>query len=311
MGIRAASIPGRVTASDLEALHVSHGHLCLPSGHVPPNPLGVLRATELEAGVQLFLVDVEIPAAAPIESHYSEGIYCSLCLEGRMRCRLNDSSQHMLFEAGHFWLQKVAAGDVWVNDPLVGGRFRSLCLQIDAAWLARQGAALPHAMRPVGASAALRRQALLAFSAPGSSDAGAAVHLLRLRALGLALIAEALSLGTEREAPVPAAVRGRDLPSLTAARELVEREFAQPWTMAQIAARVGLPVRRLKAGFLQAFGCTVFGHLQAIRLARAHDLLRAGRQVTQVALEVGYSHPGSFSRAYRAAYGRAPRDDAA
>lgn len=311
MGIRSAAIPGRLTTSDLEAVHASHGHLCQPSGHALRNPLGMLRATALEPGIQLFQVDVEIPAAAPIESHYSKGIYCSLCLEGRMRCRLNGNPQHMLFEAGHLWLQKVEAGDAWVNDPLVGGRFRSLCLQIDEEWLARLGAAVPHGMRPVGASAALRRQALLAFSAPGSGNAGAAVHLLRLRALGLALIAEALSLGPEREAPTPATVRGRDLPALAAARQLIEREFALPWTMAQIAARVGLPARRLKAGFRQAFGCTVFGHLQAIRLARAHDLLRAGRQVTQVALEVGYSHPGSFSRAYRTAYGRAPRDDAA
>jgi len=288
-------------------LNARHGHACRPSSRIPPNPLGSFKAVELEPGLRLFIADVELPAGAPVENRYNQGLFCSLCLEGRMHCRLNGDPEPIVFQAGDLWFQEIAPGDVWVSEQQEHGRFRSLCLEIDRTWMTQLPADAPHGA-PLPATAALRKYASVAFYMDAQTPPP---RHLRLRALGMMMMAEALDAAA-RHPPILSAnvVRSRDLPLLAAARSLIEREYEQAWTMEQIATRVGLPVRRLNSGFRQAFGSTVFGHLQAVRMARAYDLLRQGRPVTSVALEVGYASLGSFSRAYRAAYGRAPSTDA-
>lgn len=309
MGIRKTHLPERLAIDELHALNARHGHAFQPSARIPQEPLGSVNVEELEPGLRLFIADVEIPKNAPVQNHYNQGLFCSLCLEGWMHCRLNGEPQPIVFQAGELWFQEIRPGDVWVNESQTSGRFRSLCLEIDRAWLMRLQADAPYSM-PVPANAALLKYASSVLSKDTRTQMMPPRHL-RLRALGMMMIAEVLDAATKNPPTLATdAVRSRDLPLLAAARSLIEREYEQPWTMEQIATRVGLPMRRLKSGFRQAFGCTVFGHLQAVRLARAYDLLRQGKPVTSVALEVGYTHPGSFSRAYRAAYGRAPSDDA-
>lgn len=306
MGIRKAHLPERLAIEELAALNTRHGHACQLSARIPRAPIGSVNVIELEPGLRLFIADVELPAHAPVENHYNQGLFCSLCLEGRMHCCLNGDPEPIVFQAGDLWFQEIKSGDVWVNEAQATGRFRSLCLQIDRTWMMGLQADVPYGT-PLPATAALRKYASMAFSKDAET---LPPQHLRLRALGMMMMAEALDAATKHP-PIlsPNVVRSRDLPLLAAARSLIEREYEQTWTMEQIADRVGLPVRRLKSGFRQAFGCTVFGHLQAVRMARAYDLLRQGKPVTSVALEVGYSHPGSFSRAYRAAYGHAPSND--
>ncbi|GAA2539428.1 AraC family transcriptional regulator [Pseudonocardia hydrocarbonoxydans] len=103
-------------------------------------------------------------------------------------------------------------------------------------------------------------------------------------------------------APRPATVRH--------AVELLEATPEHPWTVADLARRVGLTTRGLQAGFARHLGVAPTAHLRRIRLERAHlDLVAADParcSVAEVAHRWGFTHLGRFGAAYRARYGRPP-----
>lgn len=102
--------------------------------------------------------------------------------------------------------------------------------------------------------------------------------------------------------PRPASVRE--------AVELLEAEPERPWTVAELAGRVGVGSRGLQDGFARHVGTSPTAHLREVRLRRAHaDLLAADparHTVTEIALRWGFTHLGRFAAAYRHRYGHAP-----
>lgn len=97
-------------------------------------------------------------------------------------------------------------------------------------------------------------------------------------------------------------------------RERVQRvmailagNMAEPPDLAEIGRRVGCSHYYLSRIFSQETGCGIFQYLRRLRLERAAGLLREGKMnVTQVALEVGYSSPSHFSSAFHEMYGCCP-----
>ena len=85
---------------------------------------------------------------------------------------------------------------------------------------------------------------------------------------------------------------------------------AHPFTIATLARTAGVSTRTLQAGFRRYLGSTPMAYLRHVRLARAHEDLRAAdpRQVTvaQVAHRWGFLHLGRFAAAYRARYDTTP-----
>jgi AraC-like DNA-binding protein len=76
-----------------------------------------------------------------------------------------------------------------------------------------------------------------------------------------------------------------------------------------IGQTLGVSRSRLYALF-ERFG-GVSAYIQGRRLARIHAILAAGndpRQLFAIAQSCGFTNPGHFSRAFRAAYGVSPRD---
>jgi len=97
-------------------------------------------------------------------------------------------------------------------------------------------------------------------------------------------------------------------------RERVERviailreNLAEPPTLDEIGRRVGCSHFHLSRIFSQEMGRGIFQYLRALRLERAAELLREGEMnVTQAALEVGYSSLSHFSTAFHDAFGCCP-----
>ncbi|NEQ29414.1 MAG: helix-turn-helix transcriptional regulator [Leptolyngbya sp. SIO4C5] len=95
-------------------------------------------------------------------------------------------------------------------------------------------------------------------------------------------------------------LRSRDIDQLHQAKDILQKQADQPPSLTELARQVGLNDRKLKQGFRQLFGTTVFGYLQSYRLEQAKLLLRdADCTVAQVALKVGYTNPEAFSTAFR------------
>lgn len=127
----------------------------------------------------------------------------------------------------------------------------------------------------------------------------AKVH--EIAALRLAQLSE--DLGSSK----PLNLTRRDIDLLEEARDILLTRFHAPPTIAELAGQVGLNRTKLKAGFKQRFGTTVFGFVRSLRMQYASTLLRDGVcNVTEAAATVGYNSPGAFAVAFKAELGFSP-----
>ncbi|MGE5407792.1 MAG: helix-turn-helix domain-containing protein [Syntrophothermus sp.] len=94
---------------------------------------------------------------------------------------------------------------------------------------------------------------------------------------------------------------------LLRARDLADARFAEPLTVADLAAAAGLSRAHFSREFRRAFGVSPHAHLLTRRLERAAALLRAtDRSVAEICLDVGLTSVGSFTTSFKRAYGRTP-----
>jgi AraC-like DNA-binding protein len=87
----------------------------------------------------------------------------------------------------------------------------------------------------------------------------------------------------------------------------LREHLSEPVTLEHIGRKVGVSPCYLSRIFAQTMGCGIFQYLRNLRLERAAEMLREGRRnVTEVALEVGYSSLSHFSQAFRERFGCCP-----
>ena len=108
--------------------------------------------------------------------------------------------------------------------------------------------------------------------------------------------------------PHESTLRGAvDRERLHQARVILETEFADPPTLLALARRVGLNDFKLKCGFREVLGTTVFGYVRKIRMEKAKQLLETSDvSITQVALSVGYNSISHFTMAFKRSVGILP-----
>ena len=88
---------------------------------------------------------------------------------------------------------------------------------------------------------------------------------------------------------------------------ILKENLAEPPSLDEIGRRVGCSHFYLSRTFTQEMGRSMMNYLRDLRLERAAELLREGKlNVTQVALEVGYSSPSHFSTAFHEMFGCCP-----
>ncbi|QTF92965.1 helix-turn-helix domain-containing protein [Halomonas sp. BM-2019] len=86
-------------------------------------------------------------------------------------------------------------------------------------------------------------------------------------------------------------------------------DYRGPLPLAEIARRCGITSRQLQRLFAEHLASTPRGWYLGLRLEHAHQLLtETDLDVLAVALACGFASSSSFSRAFRARYGQAPRE---
>jgi AraC-like DNA-binding protein len=99
----------------------------------------------------------------------------------------------------------------------------------------------------------------------------------------------------------------RDMAALQLARTILDRDFAHPPTVAQLALTIGLNRNKLYYGFKKLFGVSISEHLQERRIREAYDLLtQTDEPISEIAAQIGFRHQCNFSTAFRAHYGVTP-----
>lgn len=88
---------------------------------------------------------------------------------------------------------------------------------------------------------------------------------------------------------------------------MLSNNLAETPALEEIGRTVGCSAFHLSRTFSQATGMTIPQYLRQLRMERAAELLRSGKfNVTETALEVGYSSLSHFSHAFRETYGCCP-----
>lgn len=91
--------------------------------------------------------------------------------------------------------------------------------------------------------------------------------------------------------------------------ELLRQRIDAPPTIAQLSALVGLNESDLKRCFKCLYGVSIASYSRRRRLDTACDLLaHSPLGVAAIALEVGFTNPSQFARAFRRQYGVNPSD---
>lgn len=105
----------------------------------------------------------------------------------------------------------------------------------------------------------------------------------------------------------PLTREGWDDPLLASAFEVLSRRFADPLSLRDVAAELGLTPGHVTTVVRQRTGRTVQQWLVEIRLAEARRLLEGGDlPVAAVGARVGYPDPAYFARVFRRSHGMSP-----
>ncbi|WP_165793149.1 helix-turn-helix transcriptional regulator [Sphingobacterium haloxyli] len=100
-----------------------------------------------------------------------------------------------------------------------------------------------------------------------------------------------------------------DVACLHDAKNFIEQHFNQSISIVGLAQQVGINQTKLKAGFKELFGNTVFGFIRDLQMEKArHLLLDEKRYVGEVADIVGYKHAHHFAAAFKRKYGILPSE---
>ena len=92
------------------------------------------------------------------------------------------------------------------------------------------------------------------------------------------------------------------------AKEIVISRMMEPPTLAELSKEIGLPLKKLKEGFKQIYGDSVYSFLFDYKMEHARKLLESGKHnVNEIGLKVGYSTSSHFIAAFRKKYGTTPK----
>ncbi|KAM3091480.1 helix-turn-helix transcriptional regulator [Phormidesmis sp. 146-12] len=99
-----------------------------------------------------------------------------------------------------------------------------------------------------------------------------------------------------------------DIDRIHLAKKIMTENADHPPSLMELARQVGLNDFKLKGGFRQVFGTTVFGYLHQHRMETARQLLTERRMnVKEVAQSVGYASQSRFAEAFRKQFGMNPQ----
>ena len=92
------------------------------------------------------------------------------------------------------------------------------------------------------------------------------------------------------------------------AKELVIARMAEPPTLQELSDEIGLSLKKLKEGFKQVYGDSVYSFLFDYKMESARKLLNSGEyNVNEVGLKLGYSTSSHFIAAFKKKFGTTPK----
>jgi len=126
-------------------------------------------------------------------------------------------------------------------------------------------------------------------------------------------IYELLSLHFQKEENVdteycPFLVDEQNVLKIRKAKDIIISRMSEPPSLQELATEIGLNLKKLKEGFKQIYGDTVYSFLFDYKMEHARKLLESNQyNVNEVGLQVGYSTAIHFIAAFKKKFGTTPK----
>jgi AraC-like DNA-binding protein len=282
-------------------------------------PVGVGRydIEKLRPGVSLTHFDVRYTRSMNIRADYQPGIFVGMLIKGRHDSIIG--GQHFTFERPFTpTLFSVGLHAEACSIQREGEHCEIIGLNIEPEFLdlhadqdgafARLSDMLAHPIIHREFAGGELMRCLLASMA--QSPYGGVMARLHLESQALALIVE---LGRQMESEFngrPSLVLRNRQERAEQSRLLIEENLAAPYSIAEIARRVGSNETTLRLDFKALFGKTIFEYLRDRRLDIGRLLVQQkALSIAEIAYRCGYSSPANFTTAYRRRFGAPPSQD--
>jgi len=102
-------------------------------------------------------------------------------------------------------------------------------------------------------------------------------------------------------------VKDYDIEKIYKVKEILDQNINNSYSLKQLAQEVGLNDFKLKKGFKEIFGTTVFGYLSDLKMKIARELLSEhNKSIAEISEYCGYTFVQSFITAFKNKYGITP-----
>ncbi len=102
---------------------------------------------------------------------------------------------------------------------------------------------------------------------------------------------------------------GFEKKALRKAKEILSKNYSAPPTIPELARMVVLNEHKLKVGFREMYGKSIYEYVRSLRMKNASHLLEnLDLSIGEIAGMVGYVNTSHFARAFRIKYGLNPSD---
>lgn len=124
---------------------------------------------------------------------------------------------------------------------------------------------------------------------------------------------ELLSLHFQKDENVegeycPFLVDEQNVLKIRKAKEIIISRMAEPPSLQELANEIGLNLKKLKEGFKQIYGDTVYSFLFDYKMEHSRKLLESNQyNVNEVGVQVGYSTASHFIAAFKKKFGTTPK----
>ncbi|MHC5202001.1 helix-turn-helix transcriptional regulator [Myroides sp. LJL119] len=99
-----------------------------------------------------------------------------------------------------------------------------------------------------------------------------------------------------------------DVLKIKQVKDIIIAKMAEPPTLQELADQVGINIKKLKLGFKQIYGDSVFSFLFDYKMEYARKLLDQGNyNVNEVGTKIGYSTSSHFIAAFKKKFGTTPK----
>ena len=106
----------------------------------------------------------------------------------------------------------------------------------------------------------------------------------------------------------PFLVDEQNVRKIRKAKEIILNQMTEPPTLQELSTTIGLNIKKLKEGFKQIYGETVYGYLLDHKMNEARSMLNSKQyNINEISLKLGYSTSSHFISAFKKKFGTTPK----